>query len=376
MKSLEGYEDIGDKFSTANPLINIGNIYYISNNYDKALEYYLKSLEIYREIKNKIGIISSLINIGNVYIKLCNYDKASIYIGKSLKLAEEIDAKELITQSYIGFSDLYSTKNNYKKSLEYYKLYSELKDSIFTEDMSKKIAEMQTKYETGKKEQEIAKLNIEKQLKEEKLKSRQNWLTSFIIISIVIFTFLIIVYIQKIQKIRANKVLVNKNLEIVASEKELFNSNEKLEAIIAKYEKSSKENKEITTIKYSDSALTEEQKQVLKNAIINYMNISKAYLDCGFSINTLAKDLNVSRSYISQVINELFNRNFSNFLNEYRIKEARQILSDPDSFKYTIEAIANMVGFKSKVTFIKAFKKYVGVAPSFYINSLKTESIT
>lgn len=373
LKSLEIYEDIGDKYGIASSLINIGNTYLNFTNYEKALEYYLKSLKIYREIGNKIGIVSSLINIGDVYIKLQNYNKASAYIEQSLKLAEDIEAKELITHTYIAFSELYSAKNNYEKSLEYYKLYSELNDSIFTEDMSKKIAEMQTKYETEKKEQEIAKLNIEKQLKEEKLKSHQNWLTFFIIISLIIFTFLIIVYIQKIQKIRTNKVLVQKNLEIVGSEKELFEISEKLKTIINKYEKNAVEKNDKTAIKYAGSSLTNEQKQDIKKLIINYMNSSKTFLDCGFSINTLAKDLDVSRSYISHVINELFNQNFSNLLNEYRIKEARQILSDPDNSKYTIETIANMVGCKSKVTFIHAFKKYVGVTPSFYINSLKNE---
>ena len=103
------------------------------------------------------------------------------------------------------------------------------------------------------------------------------------------------------------------------------------------------------------------------------MNNNKNYLNIDYSINTLAKDLDISRSYISQVINELFNRNFSNFLNEYRIKEAKKILSASQGLKYTIESIAEMVGYKSKTAFNNAFKKNVGVTPSFYLNYLKNE---
>lgn len=207
LKSLEIYEDIGDKYGIASSLINIGNTYWGYTNYEKSLEYYLKSLEIYREIGNKIGIISSLINIGDVYIKLQNYDKASIYIEQSLKLAEDIEAKELITHSYIAFSDLYSAKNNYKKSLKYYKLYSELKDSIFTEDMSKKIAEMQTKYETEKKEKEIELLqknNLIYKLEIEKHKL-ERWLLYLVLIIILVLLF-IIYYFYNIKK-KANQIL-------------------------------------------------------------------------------------------------------------------------------------------------------------------------
>ena len=90
-------------------------------------------------------------------------------------------------------------------------------------------------------------------------------------------------------------------------------------------------------------------------------------------MNTLANDLEINRNYISQVINESFNQNFSNFLNGYRIIEARKILSSIN-LNFTIEAIAGMVGFKSKTAFNNAFKKYVGVTPSFYLNSIKKES--
>jgi AraC-like DNA-binding protein len=85
----------------------------------------------------------------------------------------------------------------------------------------------------------------------------------------------------------------------------------------------------------------------------------------------LAEKLNTNKSYLSQVINEYFRKNFSTFVNEYRVKEASRLLLEKESENYTIEAIANSVGFKSKSAFNSAFKKFTGITPSYFVNSTK-----
>ena len=79
-----------------------------------------------------------------------------------------------------------------------------------------------------------------------------------------------------------------------------------------------------------------------------------------------AKKLHSNRNYLSQIINEHFNVNFNNFVNEYRIKESRKLLLSSKYENYTIEGIATTVGFHSKTTFNNAFKKFTGVTPSFF----------
>ena len=81
--------------------------------------------------------------------------------------------------------------------------------------------------------------------------------------------------------------------------------------------------------------------------------------------------MNTNKSYLSQVINEYFRKNFSTFVNEYRVKEASRLLLEKESENYTIEAIANSVGFKSKSAFNSAFKKFTGITPSYFVNSTK-----
>ena len=65
-----------------------------------------------------------------------------------------------------------------------------------------------------------------------------------------------------------------------------------------------------------------------------------------------------------------FNKNFNQFINDYRIREACQLFERGIHHEKTIEGIALTVGFNNRATFISAFKNYTGVTPSFYIKSL------
>ncbi len=380
-KALEYYqkaflllEGINNPIAISSAIHNIGYIYFQMQKYDTALYYFNKSLQIREEINSKRGIAFSTSNIANLYLKKNDLANAEKYLDRSFKLSKEIDAKILIQNNYFLYIIISALKADYTKLQKFNDLYFAITDTIYNERSSRLIADMQTKYETEKKEQHIEMLNIENKLKETQLQSRTYWLLIFIIAFTLVFIFTVILVVQKRNLLFANRNLVKKNLEIDASERKLFEANTKLEVIINRYEKKAGEDNEKPVTKYATSALTEEQKQGLKNSIVNYMNSNKNWLNIDYSINTLAKDLDVSRSYISQVINEQFNQNFSNFLNEYRIKEAKKILSASSGLKYTIESIAKMVGYKSKTAFNNAFKKHIGVTPSFYLNYIKNES--
>jgi YesN/AraC family two-component response regulator len=100
--------------------------------------------------------------------------------------------------------------------------------------------------------------------------------------------------------------------------------------------------------RYVTSCLSGEQKQLLLKQIDNLMNNEKVYLNEKLSLDDLARQLNTNSRYISQVINENFNKNFYSFINNYRIKEAQKLLSDMQQLKYSIYGISRMVGFTSK----------------------------
>lgn len=119
-------------------------------------------------------------------------------------------------------------------------------------------------------------------------------------------------------------------------------------------------------IKYERSGLKETDAEKYLTRLLRYMEAKKPYLDVDLTIQDVAKSLNISRHYLTQVINERLNRNFYQFINEYRIEEVKRLLEDENYKKYTLTAIAFEAGFNSKSSFNSAFKEIAGMTPSEY----------
>jgi len=116
--------------------------------------------------------------------------------------------------------------------------------------------------------------------------------------------------------------------------------------------------------KYEQSRLTETEKTEYLQKINSYFETQKPYLNPELKITEVAKQLNVSVKYLSQVINESLGKNFYDFINSYRIEEAkRQLINEIDSKKTVLEVLYES-GFNSKSAFNSAFKKHTGFTPT------------
>lgn len=182
MKSLEAWEGAKHTEGISTALNNIGYCYYLQNNLLDALQYYRKGLELQKEVRNTFGVGNSLNNIGAVYHKLGDEKKAIEYSEEALKIAKENNYPEFIARSAKLLTDIYSLKaqkslgkneDSWKKAYEYQKLFSEMKDTLLNQESSRQITEMQTKYETEKKEQQIMLLNKDKDLQLLKLQRQR-----------------------------------------------------------------------------------------------------------------------------------------------------------------------------------------------------------
>ncbi len=116
---------------------------------------------------------------------------------------------------------------------------------------------------------------------------------------------------------------------------------------------------------YTESQL--EMFQVLKEKLVRFMDEEKPYLDQDLSILKLAKDLGTNTKYLSYVINKEFNQSFINYVNAYRVQDVKSKLKE-GNLTFTIEALGQNAGFKSKSSFNAAFKKYTGTTPSQYLS--------
>lgn len=102
----------------------------------------------------------------------------------------------------------------------------------------------------------------------------------------------------------------------------------------------------------------------LKDALVQYMETARPYLQSDLKISDLASALAVSSHQLSQLINQEFEVNFYDFVNRYRVEEAKKLLLTNQSYKILV--IGYEVGFNSKATFNRVFKKLTNYTPSEY----------
>ncbi|MCP5053959.1 MAG: helix-turn-helix domain-containing protein [bacterium] len=116
--------------------------------------------------------------------------------------------------------------------------------------------------------------------------------------------------------------------------------------------------------KYKTSALLPETVEAVLPALTRMMETEKLYLDPQLNLKNLSQRLHVHYNHLSRIINENMGKSFNDYINGYRIEEAKKRLTDPASAQKTVLEIAYDTGFYSKSVFNTAFKKFTGMTPS------------
>ena len=119
--------------------------------------------------------------------------------------------------------------------------------------------------------------------------------------------------------------------------------------------------------RYKFSSLSPDNKFLILSNLQKILKEEKPYLNPDLTIKQLAEMLEVNSNQLSQVINELLQKNFHQLINEYRVEEVKQNINDTSR---TLLGIALDSGFNSKSSFNRIFKDITGLTPSEYKNSL------
>lgn len=122
--------------------------------------------------------------------------------------------------------------------------------------------------------------------------------------------------------------------------------------------------------KYRRSGLDSETSRLFLNELTSYMEANKPYLEGDLVLPQLAQQLGISANYLSQVINEQLNVNFYDFINGYRVEEARRLIQGAGQKNTNILKIALDSGFNSKSAFYTAFKKATSMTPTEFRKAL------
>jgi AraC-like DNA-binding protein len=119
-------------------------------------------------------------------------------------------------------------------------------------------------------------------------------------------------------------------------------------------------------VAYANSPLDEVSLRHLASCLEAHMQTARPYLNASLAVSDLAEALGVPPRQVSQVLNQVLDEHFFDYVNRYRVRAAQRLLSDPNHAEATILYILYEVGFNSKSTFNRVFKQHTGQTPSAY----------
>lgn len=103
--------------------------------------------------------------------------------------------------------------------------------------------------------------------------------------------------------------------------------------------------------------------ELLKQQLLSKFENEKIYRSRDLRITSISEELKTNRTYISRLINDEFGMNFNEFVNKYRVGEAKRLLLGEESTTYTMEYISEEAGFGSVASFTRVFKEMEGLTP-------------
>lgn len=205
LKALSLQQKIGDQRFVAYSYSNLGSLCYTFSRYNEAMDYYTKAMEIRKATNDKAGLTQSyttmasllvstkdyaqaldyfkkilpelknrseyqkfivFMGLGEVYKFTGEYRKSDSLFKEALRVSEKLGNKKSQREVYHELMSLDSTRRNYKKALSYALLENAYQDTVFSDEKTKQIAEIEGRYETEKKEQAIQLLERDNEIKE------------------------------------------------------------------------------------------------------------------------------------------------------------------------------------------------------------------
>lgn len=223
-EALPLFEELNNINSVAVVFNNMASIFEIKNQLDSALFFFQKSLDLRYRLQDKKGIMSTKASLAGVYLKKNKVDLSLQFALEALPVSIDLGTKDNTKTIYGVLSKAYAIKGNYLKAYENQEEYLKLLDTLYSEASSKQVAEMATKYESEKKEQEILLLQKDNQLQDVEM-DRIKKIRNLVIGGIIIILLFVIVLVNRFVLIKRQKTIIEKQKEIVEEkQKEIIDS--------------------------------------------------------------------------------------------------------------------------------------------------------
>ncbi|MFZ0598535.1 MAG: helix-turn-helix domain-containing protein [Flavobacterium sp.] len=314
---LANQNNMQDMLSSAN--YNLGDVYYSTKKYDKALVFFKKS--------DSIGSITKTNGV--------DYLKSNYYQAKIYNILKEPDLAYKHSKIYL---------DNYEKS------ETKLNDQI-----------LEVNYKLGVGDLTEEMVTIQEKYKYEVFLNKA--LKVFYVVLFVTIVFLLIKNIR--DKNKAHKKMnalieefkANLEKKVPVEPQEVLIEAEEQEEILLK-----KENVNLSIDEAKENKIVEK---------LLALESKHEYLNADFTLSYVAKKIKTNTTYLSYVVNKRFGKSFGEYSNELKINYViNEMITNHMYRKYSTQAIAESVGFKNAVSFAKSFRKRTGVSPAQFANNI------
>jgi len=211
-----------DSLSMVEVLRSIGDVFFEKMQYRQAVASYNRSLELAIYVGNVQGQVSALVNISRCFNAFGDYPSSKEYLNKALAIATRENLTNSAADVYKYLSQVYEEEGRFMLALEHYKLWAELRDSIYSEESGQKMARMQILYDITQKEKENEILRQSSEIQKLQLTKTQYQRVVFIVLALFLFALLVLLgffysikqrELLKQKEIEQRIVEMNRNLE-------------------------------------------------------------------------------------------------------------------------------------------------------------------
>ncbi len=330
--------------------------------YDEAIKMYDSQLQLIDTTQYSRLIYFTHVEKAKVHAMTGDYRRAIEALKQSERIAVDLEMKDCKLEVYKMLAQFYQQLGDHGSREHYYNQYTQLKDTLTNYQQLASVSEMEFRNELKGMEQEMSEMRQHREVMSVVALTSLGFLLALAVL-------LYLVYRKNGELTRSNQSLYQKNVEMLRAEEEERRMRRQLQ------DKEAPVTLTDNDVKYKSSHLSDEDKEQLLSRIQEVMENTDEIFSPEFSLERLAMLSDSKSKYVSQVINEYYEQNFNNFLNSFRIKEACKRMGDLDNYgNYTIEAISESVGFKSRSTFVTSFKRITGLTPSQYQRMARKEA--
>ena len=344
-RGLKNVLTTDDVFTTSGFYKRIGDVHLENKNFDLAYENLLQSRELGKKIGNNLTESETDYSIAYYHFLKSDYNESINELNTIVRNYEDELRINLVPPNvYKLLADNYKKLGNLEKANENYELYvlnyqndlandTELSDVIHDKELSDVVRE----------------------------KENQQKISTYLLISgVAIILFLVTYLLRMSNKREKDKVQFETLISKVNNTKDEVESRLIIDT----------KDKVLEEVSFLD--VNDETVQEILNGL-KKLETQEYFLKQECNSYTIAKKIKTNTSYLSKVVNSHYQKNFNTYINDLRINYAILRLKNDRQFRsYSIQSIANEIGYKSADSFTKYFKKDTGLNPSIYIKKLNS----